>query len=296
MRQEEPRGKAWAEARRLAAVVAGSVACAAGYALFFVPFQVAAGGLSGLGIVIHHFTGWPVGTLYLAMNVPLLALGFWLLGRWRFLVYTLVSILVFSGATDLLVAFTSLTTPEARLTDDMLLAAVYGGIVTGVGLGVVYKAGGTLGGTSILVRILQQRVGVPVTQLYLLTDGVIVGVAGVVFGWNAALHALLGLFLGGIATDYVLEGPAMVLTATIVTGRPRELEQALMEGLGRGTSHWTVTGGYTGESRTMVLCTIYRMQVSQMKEIVAGVDPGAFVVIGTAHQALGTGFLPLKGR
>jgi uncharacterized membrane-anchored protein YitT (DUF2179 family) len=286
----------WGEARRLLGVVLGSIIFAAGYALFFVPFKLAAGGLSGLGIVINHFTGWPVGTLYLVMNVPLLIVGFWLLGRWRFLVYTLVAIFAFSAATDLLVTFSALTTAKARLTNDMLLAAIYGGLVTGVGVGVVYRAGGTIGGTSILVRIIQQRLGAPVTQLYLLTDGLIVGAAGVVFGWNAALHALLGLFLGGIATDYVLEGPALVLTATIITNRPRELEEGLIEGLGRGTSHWPITGGYTGETRTLVLCTIYRNQLAQMKQIVADLDPGAFVVIGTAHQALGTGFLPLKGR
>lgn len=296
MDAEALRGSTWGEVRRLAAVIVGSVVFAVGYSFFFVPFQLAAGGLSGLGIVIHHFTGWPVGTLYLVMNVPLLVLGFWLLGRWRFLVYTLVSIFAFSGATDLLVAFSTLTAASAPLTNDMLLAAIYGGIVTGVGVGIVYRAGGTLGGTSILVRILQQRVGVPVTQLYLLTDGLIVGAAGVVFGWNAALHALLGLFLGGVATDYVLEGPALVLTATIVTRRPQELEEVLMARLGRGTSHWTITGGYTGEARAMVLCTIYRTQLVQMKQIVAGVDPSAFVVIGKAYQALGTGFLPLKGR
>jgi len=155
-----------------------------------------------------------------------------------------------------------------------------------------------MGGTGIIGRVIQMRTGVPLSQVYLWTDGTIVLVAGLVFGWETALYAMLTLFLGGLATDYVLEGPSAVRTATIITETEHrdQMAHALIEGLGRGVSHWQITGGYTGQQRSMLLCTIYRPQVNDLKRIVADVDTQAFVIIGDAHQALGFGFIPLRSK
>lgn len=102
------------------------------------------------------------------------------------------------------------------------------------------------------------------------------------------------MFLNGLASDYTLEGPSSVRTITVITDRPQAVAQALMAGLGRGVSHWQITGSYMDEAHSMLLCTVYRPQVNDVKRIVATVDPAAFVVIGMAHQALGAGFMPLK--
>jgi uncharacterized membrane-anchored protein YitT (DUF2179 family) len=176
----------------------------------------------------------------------------------------------------------------------VLLSAIYGGLVGGVGSGLNYRAGGTMGGTGIIGRIIQKRTGVPLSQVYLYTDGVIVLTAGAVFGWELALYALLTLFLAGMASDYTLEGPSSVRTATIITNNPEAVSQALIKGLGRGVSQWQITGSYTGETHAMLTCTIYRPQVNDLKRIVSQVDAQAFVTIGVAHQAFGTGFTPLK--
>jgi len=280
--------------RRPAIIVLGAVVAAFGYSLFQVPFNLAAGGISGIGIIINHFTGWPVGTLYLVINIPLLALGYFYLGRWQFLIYTMLAVLIFSVAADLFIAFLPVVLARPSITADMLLSAIYGGLVSGIGVGIIYRAGGTVGGTGIVGRIIQQKTGIPLSQVYLYTDGIIILAAGFVFGWEIALHALLTLFLNGLASDFVLEGPSTVRTVMIVTDRPDELTQALMTGLNRGVSRWQVTGGYTSQTHSIILCIIYRPQVIEMKKIVASVDPAAFVVIGNAHQALGSGFLPLK--
>lgn len=273
--------------------VVGALVAALGYSLFQVPHNIAAGGVSGISIIVSHFTGWPLGIMILVMNIPLLILGYRYLGRWRFVVKTVLTVFVFSTATDLFLAYLPNVLARYPLTDDVLLSAVYAGIVGGIGGGLVYRAGGSLGGTGILGRIIQQKTGFPLSQTYFYTDGVIILSAGLIFGWEVALYALLTLVLNGMAADYTLEGPSSVRTATVITDRPHEVAQALMRGLGHGTSHWRITGGYTSESHHMLLCTVYRPQVNDLKQIVAGIDPDAFVIIGVAHQALGSGFIPL---
>jgi uncharacterized membrane-anchored protein YitT (DUF2179 family) len=272
----------------------GVLLSALGYSLFQVPNHIAAGGIGGLSIIINHFTGWPPGTLYFIMNLPLLILGFFYLGRWPFVARTIIAVIIFSTATNIFVIYLPGMLPAYPLTGDVLLNAIYGGLVGGVGGGLVYRAGGTIGGTGIIGRIIQQRTGMPLSQVYLYTDGVIVLTAGVVFGWEIALYALLTLVLSGMASDYTLEGPSSVRTATIITHQPEALSQALIKGLGRGVSQWPITGGYTGETYAMLICTIYRPQVNDLKRIVGEVDSRAFVTIGIAHQAFGKGFSPLK--
>jgi uncharacterized membrane-anchored protein YitT (DUF2179 family) len=284
----------WQESRRLLTLLIGTLISALGYTLFQIPYNIAAGGVSGIGIIINHFTGWPIGVMYLVMNVPLLIVGYFYLGRWRFLIWTVIAVIIFSTAVDLFALYLPALLNQFPLTGDILLSAIYGGIVGGVGTGLIYRSGGTLGGTSILGRILQQKTGAPLSQVYFYTDGVIVLTAGLVFGWEIALYALLTMFLNGLASDYTLEGPSSVRTATIITDRPDRVAQALIEGLGRGVSQWQITGAYTQQPHAMLLCTIYRPQVNELKQIVADTDHDAFVVIGTAHQALGYGFQPLK--
>ena len=282
------------EVQLLVLLVAGTFITALSYSLFQIPYNIAAGGLGGLGIIINHFTGWPIGTMYLVMNVPLLVLGFFYLGRWRFVLRTLLAVLIFSVTTDVLTLYLPGMLKSYPITQDVLLSAIYGGLVGGIGGGLVYRAGATMGGTGIIGRIIQQKSGTPLSQIYLYTDGTIVLTAGLIFGWEIALYALLTLFLNGIASDYTLEGPSNVRTATIITNHPEPLAKALMAGLGRSLSEWEIRGSYTGNPHAVLFCTIYRPQVNDLKRIVAKTDPKAFITIGVAHQALGAGFMRLR--
>jgi uncharacterized membrane-anchored protein YitT (DUF2179 family) len=228
------------------------------------------------------------------MNLPLWVVGYYYLGRWRFLGRTIVAVVVFSAAVEFFDAYLPDILDTFPITDNILLSAIYGGIVGGIGGGLVYRGGGTLGGTSITGRILQMKTGIPLSQVYFYTDGIIVLTAGLVFGWEVALYALLTLFLNGLASDYTLEGPSTIRTVTIITDLPTEVAQALIGRLDQGVSQWEITGGYTGKSHTMLFCTIHRPQVNNVKNLVAQTDPKAFVIVGNAHQALGAGFSPLK--
>lgn len=286
-------GRAWREARRLLLVFLGAAISALGFTLFLVPHQIAAGGVSGISIIINAFTGWPVGLLILVMNAPLLVLGYLQLGGWRFVYRTLVGVVIFSVGADLFLAYLPDLMPVYPLTQDLLLNTIYGGIVGGIGGGLIYRAGSSLGGTGIIGRIVQRRTGQPLSQVYLYTDSLIIATAGLIFGWELALYALLVLFINGLATDYTLEGPSNTRTATIITDHPQAVVDNLLANLHRGVSYWPITGGYTGRRRFMVLCTISRAQVHDLKSAVAAADPRAFLTIGVGHQALGASFAPL---
>ena len=265
----------------------GAVVAAIGFSIFQVPFKLAAGGITGVGIIINHFITLPVGMIFLVLNIPLIIVGFFQLGRWRFLISTVTAVLIFSIAVDLLNLYLPGSAERWPVTDDFLLASIYAGVLFGIGTGVIYRAGGTIGGTSIPARILYERLGFPLSQSYLYTDGAIIFLAGLVFRWEVALLATLTLVLSGIVCDMVLEGVSQVRTATIVTKKPDEVRLAIIYQLRRGVSLWTIEGGYTKSPRAMVFCTVLRSRVTDLKYTIATVDPDAFIVIGVAQQVIG---------
>lgn len=268
-------------------ILIGSALAALGYSLFQVPFNLAAGGVSGLAIIVNKYTGLPPGTLYLVLNIPLLALGFYKLGRWRFLFSTILAVVAFSFLTDIFGHILPDVLRRFPVTDDALLSAIYAGILYGVGMGLVFRNGGTVGGTSIPARLVHNATGFPMSQAYLYTDLSVIIAAGVVFSWESALLAFLTLVLSGIISDFTLEGTSQVRTAMIITDQPEPLTYALMTELRRGVSFWDITGGYTQQSHTMIYCTVLRSRVYDLKYIVAKIDPKAFMVIGVAQQAFG---------
>lgn len=284
----------WREAQNLILMVVGATIAALGYSIFQVSDNIAAGGVGGISIILGHFTNWPEGRMILLMNIPLVILGYFYLGRWQFVLRTVLGVFIFSITTDVFIAFLPHYLPSYPITNDVLLNAIYAGVISGLGFGLVYRSGSTLGGTGITGRILQQKTGIPLSQVYLYTDGVIIAVAGVVFGWEIALYAFIALFLSGLFSDYVLEGPSIVRTATIITDHPDHVSQAIMAQLNRGVSYWSVTGAYTYQPHSMLMCTVHRSRINDLKRAVANADPAAFLVIGNSHQALGTGFAPLQ--
>jgi uncharacterized membrane-anchored protein YitT (DUF2179 family) len=265
---------------------------AAGYAAFQVPHSIAAGGVTGLALILAPHLPLSVGAAIWLMNLPMLWLGFRYLGRWTFLFRTMVAVTVFSVTSDALLAWLPGHLERWPLTDNVLLSAIYAGVVGGVGLGIVFRAGSSLGGTGVAGRILQERLGVPLSTIYLYTDGAIIALAGLALGWESALLALTTLFINGLASDHVLEGPSTVRTAFIVTEHPKTMTAQLSEALGRGATYWDVVGGYSGHGRAVVLCTVHRPQVNLLKAVVRTVDEKAFLTIGVSHQAYGGGFNP----
>ncbi|HNS63560.1 MAG TPA: YitT family protein, partial [Anaerolineaceae bacterium] len=173
------------------------------------------------------------------------------------------------------------------------LDCLYGGLLLGIGLGLVYRGRGTSGGSDILGRILNHKFGISISQAYLATDTIVVLLSGLAFGWEKALYGLVAIYVSGLAAEMASEGSAIYRTAMIITSKPEDIIQMVMERLERGVTILEGTGGYTGHDRPVLYCVITRSEVNQLKEMVKEADPKAFMVIGTAHEALGEGFRPL---
>ena len=261
----------------------GALVLALNVNYFLAPTNIAPGGVSGTAIIINEFTGWPIGLTMLILNIPLLALGFRHLGRYNFLVRTLYVVILYNLGVDVLARWL----PAQGLTDDLMLNALYGGVLGGLGTGLVYRGRGTSGGTGIVGRILQLRTGIPLSQVYMFTDGGVIMVAGLVFGWEIALYSLITLFVWGIVTDNILEGPSVVRTAIIITDQPEDVSHEVFNRLKLGITAWPARGMFTETKHTVLFCTVNRPDVNVLRSVVIEVDPHAFIVIGHAHQAFG---------
>ncbi|MBI4771154.1 MAG: YitT family protein, partial [Chloroflexi bacterium] len=173
---------------------------------------------------------------------------------------------------------------------------LFGGLAGGIGMGLVFRGQGTSGGTDILARLLGQWRSIPLSQGYLMTDALVVLVAGLAFSWELALYALVALYVSGLAAEAAVEGAGVVRTATVISSRPQAVAEKIMRDLQRGVTMWPGVGMYSGEARQILFCAVSRSEVSQLKAIIQESDPSAFVVIGQAHEALGEGFKPLGQR
>jgi uncharacterized membrane-anchored protein YitT (DUF2179 family) len=294
--------KYWPYIRDYGFILLSSLIQAFSLRVFFVPANLASGGVSGLSQLINHFTGWPIGMMVFIGNIPLFALGWRFLGGRQFALRTAFAIVTYALFTDVIVrtplfdASGAATQLIYELQGDIFLNSLYGAIVSGIGYGLVYRARGTSGGSDILARILNYYRSIPVTQSYLIVDTAVILGAGFVFGWKAALYAMIALYVSGLVAETTLEGGGTVRTAMIVTKRPEEVSNRVLEELERGVTVLEGTGAYTGVDRPVLYCVISRAEVASIKAIVHEVDPQAFMVIGMAHEALGEGFKPLKTR
>ena len=273
-----------------ALILFGALIQAFALRLFLIPAELVSGGISGLAQLLNHYTAFPIGMMVLLGNIPLFILGWQYLGGPRFVIRTILSILTFSIFTDILVFFL----PGQGVTNDLVLNTIYGGLMLGIGLGVVYRGRGTSGGSDILGRILNRRFNMTISQAYLITDSLVVLGAGFVFGWTKALYGLVLIYVSGLAAETALQGTNVIRSAMIVTTQTDAIAQAIMSDLERGVTILSGTGAYTGEPRNVIYCAVSRMEINRLKILVHDIDPKAFMVIGHAQEALGEGFTPLK--
>lgn len=282
----------WSSLRDYGLIAIGMLVQALGLRLFLVPAQLASGGVSGISQLINHFTGWPIGLMVFLGNIPLFVLGWRFLGGRRFTTRTMFAVAAYSFFLEAVLWLPFF--PRGGLTDDIVLNALYGAVLGGIGGGLVYRGQGTSGGSDILARILNHWRGIPMTQSYLLTDAVVILSAGFVFGWPKALYALITLYVSGLVVDTTMEGAGTVRTAMIVTAEPTAVSHKILVEMERGVTLLSGTGAYTGAQRTVVYCVLTRSEIQQLKAIVHEVDPKAFMVVGAAYEALGEGFQPFK--
>ncbi len=269
----------------------GSIFGALSILLFILPAGQVTGGVTGITLILKELFGLPVGLMTILINIPIMYLGYKMLpGGWKMIGGTIYNVVLYSVAIDILAPFVSTT----EVTNDPLLSAIFGGILMGLSSGFVFRTGATFASTSVIALIMQRKTGLAMSNTILYTDVLIISAGGLIFGWEIVLYALIFLFAMGISTDYILEGPSVVRTVTIVTTKPNQVANAIMSQMARGVTYWEGTGMYTGSPRSILFVTVSRAQMGEIKQIVVDADEYAFLVIGQGHTAYGGGFRPVR--
>ncbi|RAK09761.1 uncharacterized membrane-anchored protein YitT (DUF2179 family) [Halanaerobium saccharolyticum] len=264
-------------------ITVGSFLIALALTVFLVPNRIAAGGVSGLATVIYYITSFPIGITMLIINIPLFLAGLKIMGT-SFGIRTIYGIISLSVFTDLL-------QPQmTALTDDLLLASIYGGVVGGIGLGIVFRSRGTTGGTDMIASLINYFTGITVGEGLLIADGVVVVLAGIFFNLEVALYAAVTIFITSQTIDVVQEGLNFKKGVLIISDKADEINQMVVNDLNRGITEFEAKGGYTGNRKQVLLCIISRSEVSELKKAVAKIDEEAFVIISNVHEVLGEGF------
>lgn len=265
--------------------VVGSLLFALGFDLFLLPHELNAGGVSGLSMVLHKLVPFmSVGIIQIIINLPLFLFGGLKIGK-KFFVGSLLGMASSSLFIDL---FSNLPVPQS----EPLLGLIYGSLLCGTGIGVVFVSGTSTGGADILVRLLKLRLkNVPVGQICLCIDLMVAALTGVVFGdVTKTLYTGVTVFLTTKIMDAVIYRFDYSKVALIITSQYEAVAKAVGEKLSRGTTYLYGEGAYTGKQTKVVLTAIKRQQLAELKELVTDIDPDAFVILQEAHQVLGDGF------
>lgn len=269
-------------------ITLGAVLTALALNMFLIPNKVAAGGVSGLATVLHYLFGLPVGMTMLALNIPLFVASVKVLGA-HFGINTLFGAAALSVAIDALAPYTPV------LTQDLLLSALYGGVLSGIGMGIVFRFKGTTAGTDLAAAIVNKLLGVSIGQSLLAIDFFVIASAGIAFASaELSLYALISLFVTSKIIDLIQEGPSAAKAFIIITARPAVVATTIMEDIGRGVTFFQGRGAYSGNMREVLLCVVHTSEVTRLKELVYRIDPRAFVILVDAHEVLGEGFTRAK--
>lgn len=275
----------WKQYGWIAETVVGSALFAVGFALFLEPNDMSPGGVSGIALVLIRILGFgKVGTFTILINLPLFILGGLKIGK-RFFFGSLLGMLLSSVLIDQM-ALVKMPPMEP------LVAAIYGGVVCGLGLGMVFICGSSTGGTDILARLLKLRYrNVPIGQLTMTLDGIVAVMTGLVFqDISKALYTGITVFICGKALDMVVYRFDYSHVALIISQKYEEIAQGISDKLDRGATFLHGEGSYSQKSTKVVLTAVKKRQITELKELVMELDPNAFVIVQEAHQVLGDGF------
>ena len=245
-----------------------------------------------MGVILNELVGIPIGLVIALGNIPILYLGYRMLGGLKAVVMTVYVVLLYSVALEVIARHDLLE----QVTRDQIINAIFGGGIAGCGTGLIYRAGGTMGGSSMLGRILRQRMGISLTAASLYTDTVVLVAAGLTFGWESALYAAISLFVSRSATSYVIVGPSDTSTFLIVCENRQKLVWAVTEQMGRGVTFWQIRGEPSKRKDSIVFISVLQSEVHALKRLLRVVEPGAFVTVLQGQTTYGKGFNPLEPR
>ena len=280
------KNKAWSVVLDILKTAIGCALFALGFDLFLLPGGMNAGGLSGLAMVFVHLTEFAsVGTVTALLNVPLFILAGMKIGK-KFFFGSFIGMAFSSAFIDL---FAVLPVPEV----EPLLGALYGGLICGAGLGFVFAAGVSTGGSDIVVRLLKLKYRhVPIGVISMCFDAAVAVLTGIVYqDVNSALYTGIAIFVSGKIIDMVVYSFDYSTVAMIITQNYEQVAKTISDKLERGATYLNGEGTYTGRATKVVLTAVKKQQVAELKELVVDIDPDAFIIVQEAHQVLGDGFI-----
>lgn len=277
----------------------GAFILASGFVFFIDPHRIAPGGVYGIGIVLHYLTeglfswapeGLPIGAVGLALNIPLTIIGIKLLGP-RFGIKTVIGFILtsfFIDAQHWLFGYNP-------LVDDVLLSAVFGGVLIGFGLGLIFKAKATSGGSDIIAMIIAKYTRLPLGQLMIYVDSAIVLIALVAFkDWKIPLYSWIVIYITGKVIDMTIQGVSYDKTLFIISNKYEEIGEMLINDIERGGTLISGIGMYKGQEKKIIFTNVSRREVYMIRDFIVKVDPDAFITVIDANEILGNGFKPIQ--
>ena len=265
-------------------VLAGAAIVAIVFNVFLLPNRIASGGVSGISTILDATLGWEPAYVQWAFNIPLFISGVLFLGK-QFGVKTL-------AGTVFLPFVVFFTKDWAPWTQDPLLAALFGGIGIGLGIGIVFRGKASTGGTDLAAQIIHKYTSYSLGRCVAIIDGVIVGTAAIVFDIERGLYALLCLYVTSKTIDLVQVGFGRSKMSMIITNKQEEVREAILEKIDRGVTKLSAYGGYTDSERPILICVVDQTEFTKLKQLVKSIDPTAFVIVMDAVEVLGEGFKP----
>ncbi|RFU66054.1 YitT family protein [Peribacillus glennii] len=263
-------------------ITLGAIMMGVGLEIFLVPNKVIDGGITGISIMLSYVTGWHLGVFLFLLNLPFFFLGYKQIGK-TFALSTLYGIFILSVTTSLL-------HPVPALTQDILLATVFGGIILGAGIGIVIRYGGSLDGTEILAILANKKLPFTVGEIVMFFNLFILGTSGFVFSWDRAMYSLLAYFVAFKTMDLTITGMDESKSVWIISEEYREIGDAIINRLGRGVTYLTGEGAFSGDDKKVIFCVINRLEEAKLKEIVSEYDPAAFLAVADIAEVRGGRF------
>ncbi len=261
-----------------------------GISLFIDPNNLAPGGFTGLSVMINRLLPLETGTIYLLLNIPVICLGIWKFG-WKFTVSTLYAILIVSVSTNLLSSI-------RPVTEEPILGAVFGGALIGAGMGFVLRNSATTGGTDIIIKCLRQKMPhLKTGVLMLMTDAVIIGLSGLVFGnFDSVLYSIVSVATTSVILDMILYGRDGAKLVFIISDRSESITKRILNEVNIGVTYLEGSGAYKNKEKKIIMCVVKKQFAYKVEEIVKQEDDSAFMIISSASEIYGEGYKSYFGE
>lgn len=265
-------------------LLCGALIAALGLSLFLVPANLVSGGISGIGLIIHALTGFPVGFMMLILNIPLFIVGYRHMGA-VFFRRSLFGAVMFSVLTDITASF-------PKLTDNLMLCTLFGGALLGIGIGIIFLFGATTGGTDILAQILHRGFSsIDLGKVMLILDALVIIASGILLGnWEKCLYGVIAATITGVLIDMMIQGANFAKVVYVISPKTKEIASKVMHSMNRGVTGISAKGMYTNKAMTMLMCVIKKHEITLLEKIVLSEDPNAFIIFTGARSVSGEGF------